>query len=560
MIKLKFTPIVFLLSIILFFPAWVQADNIQLNPDGTIPGTPFQQLQDQIDTIELTPGPQGLQGLPGADGTGCDFISDSLLQCGDVITDVRGPQGNQGPPGLEGPPGPAGSGGGVPQFILKDSNGMQVGAVVTVNDDSESFVDENGLQVDNRSVLTALDVQKADTTTATVGITVDRFKIHFQHRIIFDEPNCTGTPRIRDLIVNPGFPPAFTTSAFVVGMPGQPSVRKLYVQADDSEVPQLVNFLSVLVGDNCIEVVPPGFPPLQVLAVSMELIDGQLHITHPAQYTLEGSAGGGGQGGAGIHQVHLEDDGDSPCGSFSFPNINDSNTYGWCPNGSRNAFIIQDSRITADSVVKANLGNVPGVGLTCQVRFINPALGTFPFVCDFQVPNGVPLNYAIINSGEGSAGTEGPPGSEGPEGPPGPEGPEGPPGPAGALADKVVAFGRVGSFPATIFYDGTGNFSAELTFGPDGLPRFYRITINEPMDCEFFEAVGGYLAKGIILVTPIGPHGMRFTARAEPWATFDECANNPTWAVNLYDTFQDPLVNVTNLFSFQVIGDPLPAP
>lgn len=65
--------------------------------------------------------------------------------------------------------------------------------------------------------------------------------------------------------------------------------------------------------------------------------------------------------------------------------------------------------------------------------------------------------------------------------------------------------------------------------------------------------------------TLFGPHGMRFTARAEPWATFDECANNPTWAVNLYSTFGtvfDPsqLANVTNLFSFQVIGDPLPTP
>lgn len=213
--------------------------------------------------------------------------------------------------------------------------------------------------------------------------------------------------------------------------------------------------------------------------------------------------------------------------------------------------------ITPDSVVTAHLGEIPGVFNHCFVRFINPdvppAAPAFNFHCDTPIPNGASLNYTIVNPGGSAGGGGGGTGDGGGDG-------------GGApTAGKVEAFGRVGGFPATIFYNGTGNFTAELTFDNLGFPSFYRITINEPMDCEFFEAVGGYLAKGIILVTPVNPHGMRFTARAEPWATFDECANNPTWVVNLYSSVgvlnnPDDLVNVTNVFSFQIIGDPLPAP
>jgi len=46
---------VFLLTIVLFFPIWVQA-GMPLNSDGTVPGKPFQNLQDQIDAIEVPPG------------------------------------------------------------------------------------------------------------------------------------------------------------------------------------------------------------------------------------------------------------------------------------------------------------------------------------------------------------------------------------------------------------------------------------------------------------------------------------------------------------------------
>jgi len=547
-IKPKSQLVVFLLTVILFFPVWVQAVGIQLNPDGTVPGTPFHQLQEQIDTIELTPGPQG---PAGADGTDCS-ISGSIVTCGTDISDVRGPQGIQGPPGPEGPPGPAGAGGGgAPQFILKDNNEAQVGTVVTVNYDSESFV-ENGLQVNNRSVLTALDVQKEDATTATVGISVDRFNIHFQHRVLFQNLGCSGPSRILGVVSTSDFLSAFTMSA-VVGIPGQPNARKLYVPVDETEVPQSVAVQSLLVGDVCIS---PFNPPNPLPSVSAELVDGQLHLTHPGPYTLEGSAGAG---GTGIHQVQLEDTNNTNCEATGG---GPGGTPGWCPNGIQTTFFIVEPLVTEKSVVTITGVNISGSSISsCVVFLINPTVPGFRINCGLASDGSV-LNYAITNSGEGSAGTEGPPG---PEGPQGPEGPEGPQGPAGASADKVVAFGRVGSFPATIFYDGTGNFTAELTFDNLGFPSFYRVTINEPMDCEFFEAVGGYLAKGIILVTPIGPHGMRFTARAEPWATFDECANNPTWVVNLYSSIgvlnnPDDLVNVTNVFSFQIIGDPLPTP
>lgn len=110
-----------------------------------------------------------------------------------------------------------------------------------------------------------------------------------------------------------------------------------------------------------------------------------------------GADGADGQDGTIIHQVHLEDDNDSVCGSFPFPNINDPTTFGWCPNDSRTNFIIQDNEINSDSVVIANLGNVPFAGILCQVRFINPAVRSFPFTCSGPVPNGPTLNYAIIN-------------------------------------------------------------------------------------------------------------------------------------------------------------------
>ena len=530
MSKSKFAPIVLFLIIILFSPAWVQAAGIQLNPDGTVPGTPFQQLQEQIDTIELTPGPQG---PAGADGTDCS-ISGSIVTCGTDISDVRGPQGIQGPPGPEGPPGPAGaSGGGAPQFVLKDSNGVQVGTVVTVNDDSVDF-DEMGFVGQNRSVLAGLDIQKADTTAATVGISVDRFNIHFQNRVVFENPDCLGPARIRDLFINLDFPPAFTLGV-VVGVSGQPNARKLYVQTNEAEIPQPIAHNSFIGEFGCGNIVPPlTFP-----SVPAELVDGALHETHPGPYTLEGPAGAG---GTGIHQVHLEDSDNTDCENQTFP-PSEGDTFGWCPNGSKNSFIIPDPMITSDSVVTAHLGEIPGVFNHCFVRFINPdlppAAPAFNFTCDAPIPDGVTLNYAIVNSDGGSAGTEGQPG---------PEGPEGPPGQAGALADKVLAFGRV-TDSGQVLYNGIGNFTIQHQAGT----RLYLITLNEPMDCLLSPVVPLYFAKGTIIATNIwfGQGGIVAHAIGQP--TLDDCSTNPIFRVETGS-------ETGGWFHFLIVGDPAPAP
>jgi len=106
-----------------------------------------------------------------------------------------------------------------------------------------------------------------------------------------------------------------------------------------------------------------------------------------------------------IHQVHLEDSNLESCEAVDFPDINDPDTFGWCPTlidpqnpspTDRFNFIIQDDMITTNSVVIANLGN-PSPGDPCTVRFINPPLRVFPFQCKFPPRNGVSFNYAIIN-------------------------------------------------------------------------------------------------------------------------------------------------------------------
>lgn len=58
-------------------------------PDGKVRGQPFQYLQQQIEEIELLPGPEGPTGPAGPAGP-------------------AGAQGDPGPPGDPGPAGPAG--------------------------------------------------------------------------------------------------------------------------------------------------------------------------------------------------------------------------------------------------------------------------------------------------------------------------------------------------------------------------------------------------------------------------------------------------------------------
>jgi len=85
---MKFTNIMILLLGIFFigFPQGAIAKR------DHVPGKPFADLQEQIDNIELTPGPQGPPGPAGPQG----------------LPGSTGPQGPQGPAGPQGAPGPAG--------------------------------------------------------------------------------------------------------------------------------------------------------------------------------------------------------------------------------------------------------------------------------------------------------------------------------------------------------------------------------------------------------------------------------------------------------------------
>lgn len=213
--------------------------------------------------------------------------------CGPHETEItwnqEGPQGEQGPPGEDGQNGEQGPPGG-PQFILKDKDGNEVGEVISINVGAPSFVPFPEMQVapfwfpfsEERSVLTLLEIQKADTSIVTVGVPAIRSGFQFQNRILFDNTGCTGNPRIHmGAFPNAGFPPAFTLSA-VVGTPGQPLDRKLYVQANEAELPTNPLVQSILVGDFCFS--PINFTPP---SVSMELIAPLLNVTHPGPFTLE---------------------------------------------------------------------------------------------------------------------------------------------------------------------------------------------------------------------------------------------------------------------------------
>jgi len=101
MSKLKLVPVLCLLSI-LFFPVWVQAQQISFFQETGFfqRGSFFQNLR--------TPG---LQGPAGPNGAGCT-IAGSIVTCGTDISDVRGPQGLQGEQGTPG-------GQSATQFVLK---------------------------------------------------------------------------------------------------------------------------------------------------------------------------------------------------------------------------------------------------------------------------------------------------------------------------------------------------------------------------------------------------------------------------------------------------------
>ncbi len=95
------------------------------------PGRPFQDLQEQIDdlqtqieTIELTPGPAGAPGQDGQDGAQGE-------------QGAQGPAGSQGPVGPEGPQGPPGDAGAPLPFV---SQRCPIGTSVIGFDDLANLI------------------------------------------------------------------------------------------------------------------------------------------------------------------------------------------------------------------------------------------------------------------------------------------------------------------------------------------------------------------------------------------------------------------------------------
>lgn len=108
----------------------------------------------------------------------------------------------------------------------------------------------------------------------------------------------------------------------------------------------------------------------------------------------DGQDGQDGADGTIFHQMHLEDSNDTDCENGILP-PSPSDTFGWCPNGSKNWFIIQDAQVSPLSVVSIIQVGVPTP--VCTPRFINLTLGSFSILCDWPVPDGTGLNYVIIN-------------------------------------------------------------------------------------------------------------------------------------------------------------------
>ena len=82
---------------------------------GSSNSQPLQFLQDQIDNIQLTPGPQGEKGDTGDPGAKGD-------------TGDTGAKGDPGAPGMQGPPGPIGSAGELATIpAWKDATGAFIG-------------------------------------------------------------------------------------------------------------------------------------------------------------------------------------------------------------------------------------------------------------------------------------------------------------------------------------------------------------------------------------------------------------------------------------------------
>jgi len=188
-----------------------------------------------------------------------------------------GPQGPAGPEGPAGPQGPTGPSGGVPQFILKDSNGVQMGDVVHVAADTQSAIfGESGLFVQRRRVLTRVELSIGGNLIP-VALRVDSTGIQRQHRVLFTSSDCLGSVLMSTGVADSDFGPAFTASA-VVGAGG---VRSLYVPKAETPVSRTI--LSQFGGEECSNF-SPSFGTLSVFA---ELVRQNLHFLFPPPYTLE---------------------------------------------------------------------------------------------------------------------------------------------------------------------------------------------------------------------------------------------------------------------------------
>ena len=171
-----------------------------------------------------------------------------------------------------------------PKFIVKDTNGDEVGTIVTIFNDIRFFVTGPGTppQADKRSILTRVEffIGVDESDTVSLGLTVDNASIQFQNRVLYQTVNCTEPVFMPEVLAEADFGPAFTPSA-VVGINGPGGERSLYVAVAETAVTRTFNSGSV--DGNCTTM---NFP-INRLSVPALLLDPDLHTTFPPGYTME---------------------------------------------------------------------------------------------------------------------------------------------------------------------------------------------------------------------------------------------------------------------------------
>lgn len=130
-------------------------------------------LQEQIDNIELIPGPKGDKGDPGELGPKGDK--------GD--TGERGPKGDQGEKGDTGEQGPAGT-----SLHLYDANGQDLGILINTNY-TKHFTIVPGTDF-------VIQFSDNDQTQEAKVFSANGGGSGGINRVYFTEPNCEGTPMV----------------------------------------------------------------------------------------------------------------------------------------------------------------------------------------------------------------------------------------------------------------------------------------------------------------------------------------------------------------------------